>query len=99
MATSTIPYNNSPHVPRQAVSRPQLRCAYEASAPVWEAAEALEGDRAALAELQAAHGVDCPLELDLRLAGEQRLGSAPPCWSAAIRGSAGAAPFHRPDVG
>jgi hypothetical protein len=36
---------------------------------VWEAAEALEGDRAALAELQARHGVDCPLELDLRLAG------------------------------
>ena len=51
------------------MSRPQLRCAYEASAPVWEAAEALEGDRAALAELQARHGVDCPLELDLRLAG------------------------------
>jgi hypothetical protein len=51
------------------VSRPQLRCAYEASAPVWEAAEALEGDRAALGELQARHGVDCPLELDLRLAG------------------------------
>ena len=68
-ATST-----SPAVPAslQAVSRPQLRCAYEASAPVWEAAEALEGDRAALAELQARHGVDCPLELDLRLAGGRR---------------------------
>jgi DSHCT (NUC185) domain len=55
----------------QAVSRPQLRCAYEVSAPVWEAAEALEADREALAELQARHGVDCPLELDLRLAGRQ----------------------------
>lgn len=53
----------------QAVSRPQLRCAYEASEPVWEAAEALEADKAALAELQARHGIDCPLELDLRLAG------------------------------
>ena len=61
----------------QAVSRPQLRCAYEASAPVWEAAEALEGDRTALAELQARHGVDCPLELDLRLAGVGGAGTQP----------------------
>ncbi len=53
----------------QAVSRPQLRCAYEASEPVWAAAQALAPDRAALAELQVAHGIEAPLEIDLSLAG------------------------------
>ncbi len=54
------------------MSRPQLRCAYEASDAVWEAAEALEPDRKALAALQQAHGIDAPLDMDLRLAGVDR---------------------------
>ena len=54
----------------QAVSRPQLRCDYPASELVEAAADALEGDRAALATLQRDAGVESPLDVDLRLAGE-----------------------------
>lgn len=67
--TSSQPYKSMLTTGPQAVSRPQLRCAYQASEPVWAAAQALAPDRAALAELQAAHGIEAPLEIDLSLAG------------------------------
>jgi hypothetical protein len=54
----------------QAVSRPQIRCAYEASDAVLEAVAGLEHDQQRLAFLQENVCVDVSLDIDLRLAGE-----------------------------
>lgn len=63
----------------QAVSRPQIKCAYEASKPVLEAVLALEVDQEGLAILQEDIGVDTPLVIDLRLAGDVCCVNLEPC--------------------
>jgi hypothetical protein len=53
----------------ESVSRPSVWAAYPASAAVTRAVLELEEGRQRLAALQAARGVDCPIPVDLRLAG------------------------------
>ena len=53
----------------EAFSRASVWAAYPASPAVCDAVEALEPERARLAALQMAAGVDAPLGVDLRLAG------------------------------
>ena len=55
------------------INRPQLWVAYEPTAEVVQAVEALEGSRERLFRVQVQHGVQAPLAIDLRLAGEALL--------------------------
>ena len=54
------------------ISKPQIWVAYEPSAEVVNAIQALEADREQLFKVQVQHGVQAPLVVDLRLAGEHR---------------------------
>lgn len=51
------------------ISKPQIWVAYEPSAQVVDAIQALEADREQLYKVQVQHGVQAPLAIDLRLAG------------------------------
>jgi len=56
-------------VSADAVSRPQMSCAYGPSERVMEVVNGLGDDQLALAVLQDNHGVSLPLDIDLRLCG------------------------------
>lgn len=51
------------------ISKPQIWVAYEPTAQVVNAIQALEADREQLYKVQVQHGVQAPLAIDLRLAG------------------------------
>ena len=51
------------------ISKPQVWVAYEPTAPVVDAVQALEPERERLYKVQVQHGVQAPLAIDLRLAG------------------------------
>ena len=51
------------------ISKPQIWVAYEPSAEVVTAIQALEANREQLHKAQVQHGVQAPLAIDLRLAG------------------------------
>ncbi len=53
----------------ESVSRPSISAAYEPSAAVCEAVQALEPERERLFRLQSQAGLDAPLAVDLRLSG------------------------------
>ena len=55
------------------ISKPQMWVAYEPTAPVVNAIQALEADREQLYKVQVQHAVQAPLAIDLRLAGKD-------CW-------------------
>ena len=52
------------------ISKPQVWAAYEPTPAVIAAVQALEGDREQLYKAQVQHGIQAPLSMDLRLAGE-----------------------------
>lgn len=52
------------------ISKPQIWAAYEPTPEVINAVQALEGDREQLYKAQAQHGIQAPLSMDLRLAGD-----------------------------
>lgn len=52
------------------ISKPQIWVAYEPSAEVVNAIQALEPNRELLYKAQVQHGVQAPLAIDLRLAGK-----------------------------
>ncbi len=64
-------------VAAEAVSKPHISAAYEPSAAVVAAVQALEPARSALFDLQADAGVHVPLGVDLRLAGARGAPSPP----------------------
>lgn len=68
----------------EAVSRSGAWVAYPPSAIVVAAVEALEGERARLAALQVAAGVEAPLPIDLRLAGIVEAWASGAEWSAVM---------------
>ena len=51
------------------ISKPQIWAAYEPTPEVISAVHALEGDREQLYKAQVQHGIQAPLSIDLRLAG------------------------------
>lgn len=51
------------------ISKPQVWVAYEPTAEVVDAVQALEPERERLYKVQVQHGVQSPLAIDLRLAG------------------------------
>ena len=66
-------------VAAEVVARPHISAAYEPSSAIVEAVEALEPARSHLFNLQAEAGVDFPLMVDLRPAGDP-IGSVRFCW-------------------
>ncbi len=51
------------------ISKPQIYAAYGPTPEVINAVQALEGDREQLYKAQVQHGIQAPLSIDMRLAG------------------------------
>lgn len=51
------------------ISKPQIYAAYGPTPEVSKAVQALEGDREQLYKAQVQHGIQAPLSIDMRLAG------------------------------
>ncbi|KAL3144002.1 hypothetical protein ABBQ32_003810 [Trebouxia sp. C0010 RCD-2024] len=69
------------------ISKPQVWVAYEPTAQVVDAVQALEPERERLYKVQVQHGVQAPLAIDLRLAGVIEAWAAGSSWSDIMKDS------------